>query len=138
MPERQNGEGDMELKDLKVLICDDSILIRKKLEQYFASHGCSQVEQAADGNQAVEKYKVMRPDLVLMDIVMPLKSGIDALKEIRQYDPKARVVMASSVGTQSHLKEAILAGAFDFLQKPIEEPQLEKLLENTLKVLNQK
>ena len=63
-----------------------------------------------------------------MDIVMPKKTGVEALKEIKNINPKAKVVMASSVGTQANLKEAIEAGVYDFLQKPITDSDIEKIL----------
>lgn len=123
----------MEMKDLKILICDDSMLVRRNLKTHLAEKGCVQIFEAADGQQAVEKYKEHRPDLVLMDIVMPKKTGIEALKEIKAFDKGACVVMASSVGTQSKLKEAIVAGAADFLQKPFEPSAVERLIERILK-----
>ena len=60
---------------------------------------------------------------------MPVKTGVDALKEIREFDKSAKVIMASSVGTQANLKEAIVAGAFDFLQKPIEDAAVKKIID---------
>ncbi|MDO5603042.1 MAG: response regulator [Oscillospiraceae bacterium] len=118
----------MEIKDLKVLICDDSLLVRRKLKNYLKEKECEHIFEAVNGEEAVAKYKEYHPDLVLMDIVMPLKTGIEALKEIRAYDPNAYVVMASSTGTQSKLKDAIIAGASDFLQKPFEMDTLGQLL----------
>ena len=70
-----------------------------------------------------------KPDVAFMDIVMPRKTGIEAVTEIIQMDPKAKIVMASSVGTQNHLKEALSAGAYEFLQKPISNEQIYKILE---------
>ena len=64
---------------------------------------------------------------------MPKLTGIDALKAIKEFDPAAKVVMASSVGTQSHLKQAIVLGAYDFVQKPIEDSQIEKIVKNVIK-----
>lgn len=118
----------MEHKKIKVLICDDSILVRKQMKDHLTSLNNVEFDEATDGIQAVEKYKNFRPDVVFMDIVMPEKTGIDALIEILAYDKNAKVVMASSVGTQSKLKNAIEAGAFDFLQKPIEMDQIDKIL----------
>lgn len=123
----------MNSKDLKVLICDDSALSRKKLKDTLADLGCTQVYEAANGNEAIEVYKQNSPDLVFMDIVMPEKDGIETIKELLAHDPNAKVVMASSVGTQNHLKEAIKAGAHDFLQKPIEADQVKHIVENLTK-----
>lgn len=118
----------MSVESLKVLICDDSMLVRKKLSSVLSGMGVSDIFEAADGEQAVSMFKEHSPDLTLMDIVMPKMSGVDALKAILAADSKAKVVMASSVGTQENLKEAIKAGAYDFLQKPISDDQLKGLI----------
>lgn len=123
----------MDFKDIKILICDDSMFARKKMSMFLSSLGVENILEAADGEEAVSKYKDNNPDLVFMDIVMPKLTGIDALKAIRDYDKKAKVVMASSVGTQSHLKQAIVLGAFDFVQKPIDDAQVEKIIRNAMK-----
>lgn len=123
----------MDIKDIKILLCDDSMFARKKLGMFLTSIGVVNISEAADGEEAVSKYKENKPDLVFMDIVMPKLTGIEALKAIKEFDPGAKVVMASSVGTQSHLKQAIVLGAYDFVQKPIEESQIEKIIKNTLK-----
>lgn len=111
----------MELSGIKVLICDDSVLARKKFKDFLLKNGADEVIEAADGQEAVDVYKEGRPDIVFMDIVMPKKDGVEAVTEIRQFDQEAKIIMASSVGTQSYLKNAIKAGACDFLQKPLEE-----------------
>ena len=118
----------MNITELKVLICDDSILVRKKLTDALKKNGVTAVSEAKDGVQAVEMYKDIKPDVVFMDIVMPVKTGLDALIEIREFDPEAKVVMASTIGTQSHLVSAIKAGAYEFLQKPVKEEDIKKVL----------
>lgn len=124
---------NMSVESLKVMICDDSMLVRKKLTAVLTSIGVAEIIEAADGEQAVEKFKESSPDLTLMDIVMPNMSGVEALKAILAVNPKAKVVMASSVGTQENLKEAIKAGAYDFLQKPISDDQLKTLVARVAK-----
>ncbi|MBR6101550.1 MAG: response regulator [Ruminococcus sp.] len=123
----------MEFKDIKILLCDDSMFARKKLGMFLSSLGIVNIAEAADGEEAVVKYKEFAPDLVFMDIVMPKLTGIDALKAIKEFDKNAKVVMASSVGTQSHLKQAIVLGAYDFVQKPIDDAQVEKIIRNAMK-----
>ncbi len=118
----------MTISELKVLICDDSILVRKKLTDVLKKAGITDITEAKDGNQAVELYKEKKPDVVFMDIVMPVKTGLDALVEIREFDPDAKVVMASTIGTQSHLVSAIKAGAYEFLQKPVRDEDVNKVL----------
>ena len=118
----------MSVETMKVLICDDSLLARKKTKTVLNQLGITQIFEAADGEQAIAAYKEHLPDITLMDIVMPKVDGVAALKAILEVNPKAKVVMASSVGTQENLKEAIKAGAFDFLQKPISEEQIKTLI----------
>jgi two-component system, chemotaxis family, chemotaxis protein CheY len=115
---------------LKVLVCDDSMLIRKKLKELLKNCGYEDVLEAVNGQEAVKIYKESSPDLVFMDIIMPVKNGIEAVKEIIEFDKKARVVMASSAGTKEHVKEAIKAGAFEFVQKPWEKEQITKIILN--------
>ncbi|MGN0653766.1 MAG: response regulator [Oscillospiraceae bacterium] len=119
----------MEMKDIKVQISDDSVLVRKKMKDHLASLGIENVVEAVNGNEAVSVYKANKPDIVFMDIVMPEKSGVEALLDILAYDSSAKVVMASSVGTQENLKIAIAAGAYEFLQKPINYDDVTKILE---------
>lgn len=109
------------------MICDDSIFARKKMRDILTLLGVNNIIEAENGQQAVDKYKAEVPTLVFMDIIMPEKNGVDALAEIRAYDSGAKVVMASSVGTQKNLKDAIVAGAYDFLQKPIETADVARI-----------
>lgn len=123
----------MTLETIKILICDDSILARKKLKDYLTSLGCTQLFEATDGQVAIDKYKEVSPDIVFLDIVMPVKDGITAVKEIIEADPSAHIVMTSSVGTQQNLKEALKAGARDFIQKPLDNEQIKHVVETKLK-----
>lgn len=115
---------------LKILVCDDSMLIRKKLKEVLKSCGCNNILEASNGQEAVDSYKENNPDLVFMDIIMPFKNGIEAVKEIIEFDNDAKVVMASSAGTKEHVKVAIKAGAFEFVQKPWEKEQINKIILN--------
>ena len=123
----------MSFEQIKVLICDDSVFARKKLKDYILSLGVSEVFEASDGQEAIDIYKENKPTVVFMDIIMPKKTGIEAVTEILGFDSAAKVVMASSVGTQNHLKDAINAGAYEFLQKPIENNHVLKILQNIIK-----
>lgn len=116
------------MPNFKVMVCDDSIFVRKKMRDILALLGVNNVIEAEDGQQAVDKYKSENPTLVFMDIIMPEKDGVEALSEIMAFDSGARVVMASSVGTQKNLKDAITAGAYDFLQKPIETADIARII----------
>ena len=123
-------EKSMTIQDMKVLICDDSMFARKKLNMTITGFGVKEVYEATDGEEAIAKYNQYKPDVVFMDIIMPKVTGIEALKQITEANPDAKIIMASSVGTQGHLKEALKAGATDFLQKPITDEDAKKILEN--------
>ncbi|MCI5751992.1 MAG: response regulator [Oscillospiraceae bacterium] len=123
----------MSLENMTVLICDDSLLARKKMVTFIRSLGVGTVVEAGDGEASVNMYKNHLPDVTFMDIVMPKVNGVDALKQILKINPDAKVIMASSVGTQENLKEAITAGAYDFLQKPLEENQVKSIIEKLAK-----
>lgn len=118
------------MENIRVLVCDDSVFVRKKLTSFLQTlDDVAEIYEASDGIEAVAQYKEHSPTVVFMDIVMPNKTGIEALGEIMDFDPDARVYMASSVGTQNYLKDAINAGATDFLQKPIANDDVEKIIE---------
>lgn len=108
---------------VKVMCVDDAIFMRNKASKLLISNGYS-VTEAANGLDAVEKYAAERPDVVLMDITMPVMSGIDAVKAIREKDPDARIVMVTALTQKSMVLEAIRAGARDFVAKPYDSDKL--------------
>ena len=114
----------MLLKDAKVLIGDDSILARKQLKDVLSTMRAVHFIEAVNGKEAVEKYIAEKPDIIFLDIIMPIKDGIHAVQEIIAEDPTALIIIVSSVGTQQQLKSAIEAGAKDFIQKPINADQI--------------
>lgn len=118
----------MLLKDAKILVGDDSILARKQLKDVLSSMGATRFVEAVNGKEAVEKYVAEQPDLVFLDIVMPIKDGISAVQEIMEENPEALIIIVSSVGTQQQLKAAIEAGAKDFVQKPLKADQIKAIL----------
>ncbi len=120
----------MDISELKVMICDDSLLARKNLRDGLKGLGCNNILEVFDGQEAVDTYMSEKPDVVFLDIVMPVKDGITAAREICGANPDAYIVMVSSVGTQVHLREAIKAGAKDFLQKPTTPEQIRNALEH--------
>ena len=116
--------------DVKILVCDDSILARKSLRGILNGFGFNDVSEVSNGEDAVNFCKENKPGIVLLDIVMPIKDGVTATAEIMEAVPETKIVIVSSVGTQTHIKEAIKAGARDFIQKPIDEDLLKQVLEN--------
>lgn len=116
-----------------VLIADDESFIRILLKNILTKNGYEVVGEARDGNEAVEKYLELKPDLVTMDIIMPNTDGITAVKAIKEIDPQAIIVMVSSMGQQVLVKDAIKSGAVDFIIKPFKE---EKVIDTLQKALN--
>lgn len=116
----------------KVLIVDDAAFMRMMLKDILTKNDYEVVGEAENGLKAIEKYKELTPDLVLMDITMPELDGIQAVRLIMEYDAKARVVMCSAMGQQAMVIESIQAGAKDFIVKPF---QAERVIEAIQKVL---
>jgi two-component system chemotaxis response regulator CheY len=109
----------------KVLICDDAAFMRMVITKIISSSGQYEiVGEAANGEEAVLKYKELRPDLVTMDITMPKKDGLWALKKIIAFDDNAKVVICSAMGQKPMVLEAIQAGAIDFLVKPFQKDRV--------------
>ena len=117
----------------RILIVDDAAFMRMMIKDILSKNGFEIVGEAADGAQAVEKYKEMQPDLVTMDITMPEMDGITALKEIKKVNPQAKVIMCSAMGQQAMVIDAIQAGAKDFIVKPF---QADRVLEAISKALS--
>jgi two-component system chemotaxis response regulator CheY len=115
-----------------VLICDDALFMRTMLGNILKQAGFEVIGEAENGVEAVDRYRELKPDLVTMDIVMPDKGGIDAVREIVQEDPGARILMCSAMGQQGLVVEAIQAGAKDFVVKPF---QPSRVLEAVQRVL---
>ncbi len=123
----------MDLTNKKILISDDSILARKQLKDIICSIGeGAEFIDATNGQEAIDKYKEFTPDITFLDIVMPVKDGIEAVKGIMEINNQAQIIIVSSVGTQTQLKAALEAGAKDFIQKPIETSHVETLLQTHL------
>ena len=112
-----------------VLVVDDSMLMRRMIAGSLADAGWNVVGEAADGDEAVQRYAETRPDVVTMDIVMPGTGGIEALARILQSDPDAKVVVVSALNQTRLISEAIRKGAQDFLGKPFLPEQLQETVE---------
>lgn len=115
-----------------VLICDDAIFMRTMLGDILRQAGFEVAGEAQNGDEAVERYRELQPDLVTMDIIMPGKGGIDAVKAIVAEAPDAKILMCSAMGQQALVVEAIEAGARDFVVKPF---QPSRVLEAVKRVL---
>ncbi|ERI90873.1 chemotaxis protein CheY [Clostridiales bacterium oral taxon 876 str. F0540] len=116
----------------KVLIVDDAAFMRMMIKDILEKNGFEVVGEANNGIKAVEIYKKEKPDVVTMDITMPDMDGIEAVKEIRSFDPGAKIIMCSAMGQQTMVMDAIRAGARDFIVKPF---QPDRVLEAIRKVI---
>lgn len=113
----------------RVLIVDDAAFMRIKLKDILEKNGYEVAAEAQNGVEAVEKYKETSPDLVTMDITMPEKDGVEALKEIKELDANATILMCSAMGQQTMVMDAIRAGAIDFIVKPFDTERVIKALD---------
>ncbi len=116
-----------------ILLADDLAFIKMVQKEILSKAGYTVVGDASDGVEVIEKYKKLKPDVVIMDITMPKMDGLNALKAIRQLDPNARVIVCSALGQQQLIIEAIKLGAKDFIVKPFEPERLGAAIQKALK-----
>ncbi|MFC0298148.1 response regulator [Geobacillus jurassicus] len=107
-----------------VLIADDAKFMRVTLARILEKANHTVAGEAENGKEAVELYRRLRPDLVIMDITMPIMNGIEAVRAIKEIDPGAKIIICSALGQQRMVVEAIEAGAADFIVKPFEETRV--------------
>ena len=110
----------------KIMMVDDAAFMRKVIKDTLSKAGYTDLYEAVDGADAVEKYNEIKPDLVLMDITMPNMDGLEALKAIRAADGGANVVMCSAMGQETMVIDAIRSGAKDFIVKPFKPERVLK------------
>lgn len=130
-PEGLNDFG----KPYRVLLVDDSAFVIKQLQQIFVSEQYVIAGTAENGEEGFTMYKELKPDLVTMDITMPKMDGITSLTKIIEYDKNAKVVMVSALGKEDMVKKALLAGAKNYITKPLDR---KKVLERVKMVLMKK
>jgi two-component system chemotaxis response regulator CheY len=116
----------------RVLVVDDAAFMRKMVSDALTKGGHQVVGEAGNGTEAVARYQELRPEVTTLDITMPEKDGLAALKEIIAIDPAARVVMCSALGQESKVLESIKLGARDFVVKPF---QADRVNEAVVKAL---
>ncbi|WP_410772414.1 response regulator [Fontibacillus sp. BL9] len=116
----------------KILVVDDAAFMRLMLKTILSKNGFEIVGEAENGQDAIEKYRTLAPDLVTMDITMPVMEGVEAVRQIKAIDPDAKIIMCSAMGQQAMVVESLQAGARDFIVKPFQE---ERVLESIRKAL---
>lgn len=116
----------------RVLIVDDAAFMRTKIRLTIEKAGYEVVGEAENGADGVAQYLKLKPDLVTLDVTMPVMNGLDALKEIKKIDKDARVLMVSAMGQEGIVREAVMAGARTFIVKPFTDERLIKTVEKLL------
>jgi len=112
------------MANIRTLIVDDTLFIRMVLKQVLRKTEFEVVGEATDGQEAVAKYEELKPDLVVMDIIMPSMSGLDAVRQIMGKYPQAWIVMCSALGQNDVIAQALAAGARDYIVKPFVPDQV--------------
>jgi len=115
-----------------IMVVDDAAFMRLMLRNILEEAGHTVVCEAENGLEAVEKYKKYHPDLVTLDITMPVMEGVEALREIRRHDPLAVVIMCSAMGQKAMVIEAIKMGAKDFIVKPVQQDRVVEAVNKAL------
>ncbi len=110
----------------KILMADDAAFMRKVIKDTLSKNGFTDLHEAVDGQDAVQKYDEVKPDLVILDITMPNMDGLDALKAIKAKNPAANVIMCSAMGQEAMVMDAIKSGAKDFIVKPFKPERIMK------------
>ena len=112
----------------KILIVDDSRIIRRVLVNTLTEAGYEVIGEAANGEEAMEQLKSIKPDLVTLDITMPIMDGLETLSHIREEYPDLKVIMISAAGQKNKVLQALKAGALDFIRKPFEKDEMLEVL----------
>lgn len=125
----------MKVKRYRILLVDDSKFMRMILRTLLTTHGYEIVGEAYDGTSAIQKYRELKPDLVLMDIVLPdpTMNGIETIKWIMKIDPEALIIIVSAIENQALINEALAVGAKNQCSKPFESTKLVQIINDTLK-----
>ena len=121
------------MSDKKILLVDDAAFMRMMIKDILVKNGYNVCGEAQDGVDAIEKFNALQPDLTIMDITMPNKDGLAALKEIKAANPGAKIVMCSAMGQESYVVDAIKSGASDFIVKPFQADRIIQTVEKVLK-----
>ena|ERR1700761_2339680 len=116
----------------RVLVVDDAAFMRKVVSDVLAAGGHDVIGEAADGVEAVARFRQLKPELTTLDIAMPEKTGLEALAEIIAIDPNAKVLMCSALGQESKVIQALKLGAKDFVVKPFKPDALLQAVDKAL------
>ena len=118
---------------IKVIIVDDSRIFRKMLKAVFVENGDEVIGEAGNGQELLDMLENCTPDLITLDITMPVMDGIEALKQLLDYDSDAKIIMITAAGQQAKLIDALKIGAKKFITKPFEKEEIIKNVEEVIK-----
>ncbi|NLJ31996.1 MAG: response regulator [Clostridiales bacterium] len=116
----------------KIMLVDDAAFMRMMIKDTLHKNGYDEIVEAGNGEQAIAAYAAERPDLILMDITMPVMDGLEALKKLKELDPNVKVVMCSAMGQETMVVDALKLGAKDFIVKPFKPDRIMKTVNNIL------
>ncbi|WP_282581452.1 response regulator [Niallia sp. Man26] len=116
----------------KVLVTDDAAFMRMQIKEMVTKLGHEVVGEASNGREVIKQFIYLKPDLTIMDIVMPEMTGIEALKEIKKYRKDAKIIICSSMGQKEKVLEALKEGAIDFIVKPFNPERFNSAISKAL------
>lgn len=120
-------------ENFRILLVDDSITVRELMKRQLSDLGIKHLFEAKNGIEALTAYKTHKPNLVFLDINMPEMNGVETLSKILEIDKQANVIILSSLGTKEKINETLNIGAKNFLIKPIENENIERIISEMIK-----
>lgn len=116
----------------KIMLVDDAAFMRMMIKDTLKKNGFTEIVEAGNGEQAIAAYQAENPDLILMDITMPVMDGLEALKKLKEMDSNVQVVMCSAMGQETMVVDALKLGAKDFIVKPFKPDRIMKTVNSIL------
>ena len=116
----------------KIMLVDDAAFMRMMIKDTLQKNGYTEIVEAGNGEQAITTYSAEKPDLILMDITMPVMDGLEALRRLKEIDPEIKVVMCSAMGQETMVVDALKLGAKDFIVKPFKPDRIMKTVNSIL------
>lgn len=120
---------------MKILVVDDSLFIRSMIKSILAENGHDNIAEGADGYDAITQYKEFKPDLVILDVTMPNKNGVEASKEILEFDNSANIIILSAITQEKYIMEALRLGVKEYLFKPLNSELLISTVKSVTKYM---
>lgn len=115
-----------------ILLVDDSKTSRKILKNILEDNGHKVIGEAVNGEDGITKYKELMPEITTMDITMPVLDGLEALRQIIEFDNTAKIIMVTAAGQKTKMVDAVKFGALEFITKPFENDQIITMVNKVL------